>query len=82
MNLKWGLVDVTRAGSQPRTAAVATPGMGALGTVTRTHFEVRRKSRDGQPRASTLSYPILAIRRSDPNLRIDTRLTPCARPVP
>lgn len=75
VTVKFGLVTVARVGRNPRTAAVVTPEMVALGTVTGGHFDVNRSSKQKQTRASPQSGLVLAFAPAHPLARVNTRVT-------
>jgi hypothetical protein len=75
VTLKFGRIDVTRIGENPRTAAIVTSEMVALGTVTKGHFEVTRSSKKRQTRASPQSALIVVYEPSHPRTRVNTRVT-------
>jgi hypothetical protein len=73
VTVKFGLVDVIRVGRNPRTAAIVTPEMVALGTVTGGHFDVSRSSKQRQSRASPQSALIVVFGPAHPLTRVNAR---------
>jgi hypothetical protein len=74
VSVKFGLVTVARVGRNPRTAAVVTPEMVAVGTFSGGHFEVRRSSKQKLTRAFPQTGLIVVFKPSHPMTRVNTRV--------
>jgi hypothetical protein len=74
VGLRFGLA-AARSGSDARTALISTREAVTSATAPGTTFVVQRNQRARSTQARTLDNPIVFAKRSDPSLRITTRIT-------